>query len=96
MSRVKPTRKNVKAVADSAKPINPGKHAAECKIYVHAQPVEIELEFVNCASANRIATTFAISRDSVYRHSHALDLFRRRQRNIRAALEKTIEEGRRG
>ena len=44
------------------------------------------------AGANRIASAFGISGDSVYRHAHALDLFRKRQRNIRAALEKIIEQ----
>jgi len=31
-------------------------------------------------------------RASVYRHAHALGLFSRRQRNVRAALEKIIEK----
>ncbi|MGB6975237.1 MAG: hypothetical protein WBD67_11190 [Terracidiphilus sp.] len=30
-------------------------------------------------------------RTSVYRHAHALSLFAKRQRNIRAALERIIE-----
>ena len=31
-------------------------------------------------------------RASVYRHAHALGLFQRRQRNVRAALERIIEK----
>jgi hypothetical protein len=39
-----------------------------------------------------IAKEFGLAdRASVYRHAHALGLFDRRQRNIRAALEKIIE-----
>ena len=47
---------------------------------------------MNWAGANRIATAYGVSRDGVYQHAHALDLFRKRQRNIRAALEKIIEK----
>jgi hypothetical protein len=53
---------------------------------------EIEQEFVNWGGANQIAKTYSVSRDGVYRHAHALDLFRKCQRNIRAALEKNIEK----
>jgi hypothetical protein len=76
----------------SEKPVNLGRHAAECKICAHANRSEIEHEFVGWAGANRIATTYGVSRDGVYRHAHALDLFRKRQRNIRAALERIIEQ----
>ena len=68
-----------------------GRHAAECKICAHADRSEIEREFVNWGGANRIAAAYCVSRDAVYRHAHALDLFRKRQLNIRAALEKIIE-----
>jgi hypothetical protein len=30
-------------------------------------------------------------RSSIYRHAHALGLFAKRQRNVRAALERIIE-----
>ena len=39
-----------------------------------------------------IATEYGLSdRTSVYRHAHALGLFTKRQRNVRAALERIIE-----
>lgn len=87
-----PTSRRPKSLANSEKPVNLGRHAAECKICAHPHRSEIEQEFVGWAGANRIASAFGISRDSVYRHAHALDLFRKRQRNIRAALERIIEQ----
>src|SRR5215475_13237256 len=68
------------------------RHTAECKICSHAQREEIEREFVNWRSPAAIAKAFGLkNRASVYRHAHALDLFAKRQRNVRAALEKIIE-----
>jgi hypothetical protein len=84
-----PTSRKTKPLADPEKPVNLGRRAAECKICAHASCAAIEQEFVNWAGANRIARTYGVSRDGVYRHAHALDLFRKRQRNIRAALEKS-------
>ena len=75
-----PTSTKKKPPADGGKPVNLGRHAAECKICAHADRSEIEQEFVGWAGANRIASAFGISRDSIYRHAHALDLFRKRQR----------------
>jgi hypothetical protein len=72
--------------------ISPGRHAAECKICAHAQREEIEREFVNWRSPASIAKQYKLkNRASVYRHAHALGLFPKRQRNVRAALEKIIE-----
>jgi hypothetical protein len=87
-----PTSRKPKSLADPEKPVNLGRHAAECKICAHANRSEIEQEFVGWAGANRIASNYGVSRDGVYRHAHALDLFRKRQRNIRAALERIIEQ----
>ncbi len=72
--------------------INLGRHAAECKICAHAQREEIEREFINWRSPASIAKQYKLAnRASVYRHAHALGLFPKRQRNVRAALEKIIE-----
>jgi hypothetical protein len=86
------TSRKARSPSDAGRPVNLGRHAAECKICAYADRSEIEREFVGWAGANRIASTYGVSRDGVYRHAHALDLFRRRQRNIRAALEKIIEK----
>ena len=72
--------------------INLGRHAAECKICAHSQREEIERDFINWRSPASIAKQYKLkNRASVYRHAHALGLFPKRQRNVRAALEKIIE-----
>jgi len=72
--------------------ISPGRHAAECRICAHPQREEIEREFVNWRSPASIAKQYKLAnRASVYRHAHAFGLFLKRQRNVRAALEKIIE-----
>src|SRR5215472_19216977 len=71
---------------------NPGRHSTECRVCAHAQREEIEREFVNWRSPAAIAKAYGLRhRASVYRHAHALGLFPKRQRNVRAALEKFIE-----
>jgi hypothetical protein len=85
LSRGNRGRKNAK------KPISPGRHAFHCSICTHASREEIEIEFVNWSSPARIAKEFRVSRDSVYRHAHALSLFEKRRRNVRVALERIIE-----
>ena len=72
--------------------VNLGRHAAECKICAHAQREEIERDFINWRSPAEIAKSYKLAnRASVYRHAHAYGLFSKRQRNVRAALEKIIE-----
>ena len=76
----------------STKKISLGRHEAECKVCSHAQRDEIERDFINWHSPASIAKHYKLAnRASVYRHSHALGLFPKRQRNVRAALEKIIE-----
>lgn len=72
--------------------VNPVRHESQCRICVHPQRAQIDLEFVNWTSPTRIATKYRLSRDSVYRHARATGLFPKRQRNVRAALEKIIEK----
>ena len=71
--------------------VNPGRHAHGCKICSHPRREEIEREFINWGSPTAIARKYAASRDSVYRHAHAVGLFPKRQRNVRAALERIME-----
>jgi len=59
----------------------------------HEQREEIESGFVAWRSPAALAEEFGLAdRSSVYRHAHALGLFPKRQRNIRAALERIIEK----
>jgi len=73
-------------------PVNSGRHAAECKICAHPQRDEIERDFVNWRSPASITKQYGLrNRSTVYRHAHAVGLFPKRQRNVRAALENIIE-----
>jgi hypothetical protein len=69
------------------------RHARDCAICSHKEREQIELEFVAWESPTRLARRFRISRRSVYRHASALNLFEKRSRNVRSALEKIIERG---
>jgi hypothetical protein len=53
---------------------------------------EIEQDFIAWHSPASIAKHYGLqNRSTVYRHAHAVGLFPKRQRNVRAALEKIIE-----
>jgi hypothetical protein len=70
-----------------------GRHRRTCSVCRHAQREEIEAAFIGWRSPASIAEEFGLAdRASVYRHSHALGLFEKRRRNIRAALERIIEK----
>jgi hypothetical protein len=59
----------------------------------HEQREEIESAFIGWRSPAAIAEEYGLAdRASVYRHGHALGLFEKRRRNIRAALERIIEK----
>jgi hypothetical protein len=70
-----------------------GRHQRNCSICAHPQREEIEAGFIGWRSPAAIAEEFGLAdRTSVYRHAHALGLFDKRKRNIRAALERIIEK----
>jgi hypothetical protein len=70
-----------------------GRHKRTCSVCAHKQREEVEDAFVSWRSPAAIAEEFGLSdRASVYRHAHALGLFEKRRRNIRAALERIIEK----
>jgi hypothetical protein len=70
-----------------------GRHKRMCSVCRHAQREEIEADFIDWRSPAAIAEEFSLAdRASVYRHAHALGLFEKRRRNIRAALERIIEK----
>ena len=59
----------------------------------HQQREEIEAAFIGWRSPATIAEEYGLAdRSSVYRHANALGLFPKRQKNIRAALERIIEK----
>jgi hypothetical protein len=62
-------------------------------VCAHQQREEIESAFIGWRSPAAIAEEYGLAdRASVYRHAHALGLFPKRQKNIRAALERIIEQ----
>jgi hypothetical protein len=70
-----------------------GRHKRTCSVCAHKQREEMENAFISWRSPAAIAEEFGLfDRASVYRHAHALGLFEKRRRNIRAALERIIEK----
>jgi hypothetical protein len=70
-----------------------GRHQNSCTVCTHEQREEIESDFVAWKSAAGIAKEYGLAdRASVYRHAHAFGLFAKRQRNLRGALERIIEQ----
>jgi hypothetical protein len=69
------------------------RHKAQCTICAHAKRADIEVGFVNWESPAKLAEEYGLAdRTTVYRHAHALGLFEKRKRNVRAALERIIEK----
>ena len=80
------------ALKGKASAISRGRHEYNCLVCSHTQREEIERDFINWVSPTAIAKRYTLAnRSSVYRHAHAAGLFPKRQRNVRAALEKIIE-----
>jgi hypothetical protein len=77
----------------TAKLVSLGRHKRNCTICSNEKRDEIEHEFVSWTGASAITKAYRLAdRTTVYRHAHAFGLFAKRQRNIRAALEKIIEK----
>jgi hypothetical protein len=68
------------------------RHRAQCRICRHAQRGAIEQEFLDWVPAREIAEEYKLgSHRAVYRHAHALALFRARRGYIERALDNIIE-----
>lgn len=80
------------ALVRKASAISRGRHEYHCTICSNAKREEIEQAFVNWGSPAWIGKQYGVSRDSIYRHAHALALMDKRRRNVRAALERIIEK----
>jgi len=87
-----PRRKEKRIKSGMPGPVNHGRHEAQCAVCSHPRREEIERDWLDWGSTSRIAREYKLSRDSIYRHAHALGLFPKRQRNIRKALERMIEQ----
>ena len=72
--------------------VNRGRHEKLCTICKHPKRAEIESDFLTWHSPAEIAKAYHLKdRSTVYRHAHALNLLKKRQQNVRAALERIIE-----
>jgi hypothetical protein len=81
------------AIPGTAARPNLGRHAAICRICAHPQREEIEADFVAWKGATQITREYRLTdRSCVYRHAYALNLFPKRRRNLRGALELIIEK----
>ncbi len=71
--------------------VNLGRHQAQCAICRGQHRQEIEERWLRWSHTGQLARDYGISRDCVYRHMHAVDLFRKRQQNLKGFLEQIIE-----
>lgn len=84
------TRKNPKLISTS-KP-NFVSHKSHCTVCAHPQREDIELKFTLWESPAKIAAEYKLrDRSAIYRHAHAVGLFSRRDRNLRAVLGRLVE-----
>jgi hypothetical protein len=69
------------------------RHKKQCAICAHGDREQIERDFIGWKSPITICREHGLSdRSTVYRHAQAFDLFAKRRRNVRAALERIIEK----
>ena len=67
------------------------RHQAQCGICRHPQCQEIEEAWVNWSNTTLLAKDYGLSRDAVYRHARALDLFKEREMRVKLIYEKILE-----
>jgi hypothetical protein len=69
-----------------------GRHEAGCRVCAHPERQQIETEWCSWGNASKLAKKYGLSRDSIYRHCRTLQLFEKRSRNLKGALERIIEQ----
>lgn len=67
------------------------RHQAQCSVCRHPQCQEIEEAWVNWGNTTLLAKEYGLSRDAIYRHMRALDLFKVRQKRVKLIYEKILE-----
>lgn len=73
--------------------VSVGRHKRTCSVCRHEKRGEIESSFIAWRSPAVLTEEYGLAdRSTVYRHAHALGLFEKRRRNVRAALERIIEK----
>jgi hypothetical protein len=68
------------------------RHQRDCKVCRHAKLEEVEQDFISWHAPGQIAKRYSIPERAIFRHAHALALFTRRNRNVKAALGVIIEK----
>ena len=68
------------------------RHERDCKVCRHAKREQIKRDWIGWGDTTRIPKNYHLTRDSLYRHAHAHELFAKRQRNVRQAFERIIEK----
>ena len=71
--------------------VNLGRHRAQCSVCKHLKCKEIEELWLDWASPEKIAYDFQISKDAIRRHSRALKLDAKRQKNRMRICERMLE-----
>ena len=69
------------------------RHSRKCQVCRHLYRDAIEDAFVMWRRPRALAETYRLSGDSLYRHAVAFDLYEKRRRNFRSALENIMERG---
>ena len=67
------------------------RHQSQCSVCSHPQRQELEEAWLDWGSTTLLAEKYGLSRDGIYRHAHALGLFRERQNRIKRLYEKVLE-----
>ena len=67
------------------------RHQAQCSVCQHPQCQEIEEAWVAWENTTLLAKDYGLSRDAIYRHMRALDLFTVRQKRVKVIYEKILE-----
>ncbi len=78
-------------ISGSASAVDPERHSRTCAICRSPNRQHIEEAFLHWIGPEFIFGEYNVSRFSLYRHAHAMNLFALRRRNYRAALELVIE-----
>jgi hypothetical protein len=68
-------------------------HSSQCTICRHPRRAEIERDFLDWVGCWTIVREYGLtSRNAIYRHAHAFGLFNRRDRGLKRALGRLIEQ----
>lgn len=86
------TRPGPDAPRSGDTPPSPNRHSRKCAICNHADREAIDEAFLHWANGPTIVNDYKLpSLSCLYRHVHAVGLWRRRRKTVRSALDRIIE-----